>query len=131
MNKKSGMMMGSKLWTKIDEDQGQAIGSHIRMGGRVMGVPVELDEIVTERAAPAHKAWETVGAPKLIVIGPYRMAFDITPHEGTSDLRVSIDYALPPKNAWLGRLFGATYARWCVRQMTGDVKMHFAAVARG
>jgi len=126
MDRPSMMMAGSRLETRLDEGRGQTIGSHIRMRGRVLGIPIDLDEVVTERVEPTHKAWETVGVPRLIVIGPYEMGFDVNPNANGSMLRVSIDYDLPPKNAWLGRLFGKLYARWCVRQMTGEASHHFA-----
>lgn len=127
MNKKNAMTAGGSFRTEIDDGHAQKLGSHVRMSGRVLGVPLSLDEVVIEREEPAHKAWETVGEPHLLVVGPYRMAFDITPRDANaSDLRVSIDYAQPTKNTWLGKLFGKTYARWCVRQMTGDVQKHFA-----
>lgn len=127
MTEKSLMMAGSSFTTEFDGDHGQAIGSHIRMAGQVLGVHVELDEVVTERDDPTHKAWETVGVPKLIVIGPYKMGFDVRPANGETALRVSIDYALPPRHAWIGRVFGKTYARWCVRQISRDVAEHFGS----
>lgn len=127
MGRQSVMTAGGRFWTRIDDGHAQNVGSHIRMGGRVLGIALGLDEVVTLRDAPAHKAWETVEPPDLLVVGPYRMALDITPRgRGASDLRVSIDYDLPAKNSWLGRLFGGAYARWCVRQMTDEVKRHFA-----
>lgn len=126
MNEKNAMMAGSKFTTEIDGLHARAVGDHIRMGGRVMGLRLELDEVVTERAPPSHKAWETVGAPKLVVIGPYKMGFDVAPDTQGSAFRVSIDYALPKRNAWIGRLFGRAYARWCVRQMTTEVARRFA-----
>jgi len=45
--------------------------------------------------------------PELLVIGHYRMGFEITPSEPATALRVFIDYALPDKPAarWLGHLF--------------------------
>lgn len=126
MNEKSMMMAGSRLTSEIDGNGAREIGDHVRMGGRVMGVHVELDEVVSERDVPSHKAWETVGTPKLLVIGPYKMGFDVSPSHGGAELRVSIDYDLPRRNAWLGRLLGRSYARWCLRQMTNDVARHFA-----
>lgn len=129
MSRRSWMTGGGRMETRVDEGHGQALGSHIRMSGRVMGVPLALDEVVTEREAPRHKAWETVGTPRLLVVGPYRMSLDVEPSGEGSRVRVAIDYALPPKNVWLGRLFGGSYARWCVRQMTGDVAARFGGAA--
>ena len=69
--------------------------------------------------------WETVGAPRLLVIGAYSMGVQITPERAGSRFRVFIDYRLPDGlvTYWLGWLFGGLYARWCVDQMlTGVVK---------
>jgi hypothetical protein len=42
-------------------------------------------------------------------------------------LRVFIDYALPAGTfgRWLGRLFGASYARWCTGTMAADAAASF------
>jgi hypothetical protein len=53
------------------------------------------------------------------------MEIKIQPKNSKSLLNMSIDYDLPQKNAWLGRLFGDVYAKWCVKQMIKDVKDHF------
>ncbi len=92
------------------------------MSGRVMGIPLGLEETVTERDPPRRKVWETTGTPRLLVIGPYRMGYEVRPQGASSDLRVLIDYALPDTRAGrvLGRLFGRFYARWCTEQMARD-----------
>ena len=125
MSESSWMMGGGHMVVELDEANGQAVGSHIRLGGRIFGVSLYLDEVVTRRDPPTNKEWETVGAPRLLVIGAYSMGVQITPEPGGSRLRVFIDYHLPdgPVTYWLGWLFGRLYARWCVDQMlTGVVK---------
>ena len=125
MNESSWMMAGGRMSVELDEAKGQAVGSHIRLSGRVFGVSLYLDEVVTRREPPTNKVWETVGAPRLLVVGAYSMGVQITPEQSGSRLRVFIDYQLPdgPVTYWLGRLFGGLYARWCVDQMlTGVVK---------
>ena len=47
MSESSWMMGGSQMSTRIDEGKGQAVGSHIVMSGRVLGLHLELDEVVT------------------------------------------------------------------------------------
>ena len=128
MNDSSWMMGGGRMSVVADEGGGQAVGSHIRLGGRVFGVRLFLDEVVTRRQPPFHKVWETVGMPRLLVIGAYRMGVHITPDNDGSRLRVFIDYERPTGRAtyWLGRLFGGVYARWCVRQMLAGASAHFA-----
>ena len=113
--------------TELDEGRGQKIGSRIRLSGRVLGVELSVEEIVTERNPPRRKVWETIGAPKLLVIGPYRMGFELSPQGKGSMLRVFIEYALPESAParWLGRLFGRYYARWCTQQMVDDAVRHF------
>jgi hypothetical protein len=127
MSQSSWMMAGSKMAIELDDAKGQAVGSHIRLTGRVLGRPTSVDETGTERAPPARKLWETTGSPKLLVIGPYRMGFEIAPKSASSLLRVFIDYALPAGmfSKWLGRLFGGYYARWCTESMAEDAAKHF------
>lgn len=127
MNRPSWMMAGGRMNVEMDEGLGKALGSHIRMRGSVLGIQLFLDEVVTEREPPRRKAWQTVGTPRLIIVGPYRMGFEIGPENGGSRLRLFIDYEWPEskRTRWLGRLLGRTYARWCVRRMIADVRAHF------
>lgn len=118
-----------RMQTELDQGQGQKTGSRIRLSGRVFGVDLSVEEVVTERQPPRRKVWETTGAPKLLVIGHYRMGFELSPQGNGSMLRVFIEYALPERGTarWLGRLFGRYYARWCTRQMVDDAVRHFMA----
>jgi hypothetical protein len=118
---------GGRLETLIDEGRGQKVGSRIRLSGRVFGVELLVEEIVVERDPPRSKVWATTGAPKLLVIGHYRMGFELSAYEGGSLLGVFIEYALPVRAParWLGRLSGPYYARWCTRQMVDDAVTHF------
>lgn len=128
MNKSSSMMMGGRMETSLDAARGQAVGSHVRMKGRMMGLELFLEEVVTEREPPQHKAWETIGRPRLLVIDGYRLGFDIvTEADKSSKLRVFIDYDLPKALSlrWLGLMFGKAYAKWCVQQMVNDARKHF------
>lgn len=113
----------------LDQERGQNVGSRVRVAGRVFGLKLSVDEVVTERNPPFRKVWETTGTPKLLVIGPYRMGFEIVPQESGSVLRVFIDYALPDRGLarWLGYLFGGSYTRWCTRRMVNDAAKHFSA----
>lgn len=127
MSKSSMMMMGSRMSIDVDADGGRSIGSKIRMRASMIGIPLSLEEIITERKIPCKKVWETVGTPRLIVISQYRMGFDLTPEGALSRVRVFIDYSLPdsPLGYWLGRLFGGVYARWCTQRMADDAARHF------
>jgi hypothetical protein len=127
MSESSLMMGGGRLSVELDEAKGRAVGSHIRLDGRVFGIRLYLDEVVTRHEPPTNKVWETVGAPRLLVIGAYSMGVQIAPEAGGSRLRVFIDYQFPDGcvTYWLGWVFGRFYAGWCVRQMLTGVRKNF------
>ena len=128
MSESSWMMGGGRMRVELDGLAGRAVGSHIRLSGKVFGISLSLDEVVTHRDPPTKKVWETVGTPRLLVIGSYRMGIEISPAHQGCRLVVFIDYELPPKwpTRWLGWLLGGTYAKWCVLQMTDGTLKHFA-----
>ena len=125
MNQSSWMMGGGSMNTSIDDGHGQRVGSHIRMNGKILGINLFLDEVVTIHEPPRAKRWETVGDVKLLVCGPYRMNINVEPQDNCTLLRVSIDYALPNSNVWLGKLFGGMYAKWCVQLMIKGARDYF------
>jgi hypothetical protein len=59
MSKLSWMMMGSHMAIELDVSEGRAVGAIIRLRGRVLGIPLSVDEIVTERRPPMRKVWGT------------------------------------------------------------------------
>lgn len=122
MEKPSWMMAGGTMHVETDAQQARAVGSVIRVSGRVLGMELGVEEVVTERLVPWHKTWETRGAPSLLVIGAYRMGFTISPRLDQSHLAVFIDYRLPPRGIpyLLGLLFGRAYAAWCTRRIATD-----------
>ena len=130
MERPSLMMAGATMRVETDALRGQAVGSVIRVSGRVLGMNLTVEEVVTERVPPSRKIWETRGEPRLLVIGAYRMGFTISPQGGLSRLMVFIDYQLPPRGfaRMLGLLFGATYAAWCTRRMTTDAMAAISVV---
>jgi hypothetical protein len=125
MNKSSWMMGGGKMDMTTDEGLGQKVGSHIRLSGKAFGIKIFLDEVVTKYEPPRSKIWETVGTPELLIIGHYRIGVELRPHGETTNVRIYIDYRLPEKDVWLGKLFGKMYAKWCVRQMLYSVRDNF------
>ena len=127
MSQSSWMMVGSRMAIELDATKGRSVGAIIRLRGRVLGIPLSVEQIVTERSSPLRKVWATMGRPQPLVIGPYRMGYEITPRAQSSHLSVFIDYALPDGHIshWLGRLFGNFYARWCTQRMVDDATMHF------
>lgn len=127
MEKPSMMMMGGRMTYDFDNAKGRAVGSVIKVGGSFLGVRLFVEETVTERNPPRRKVWETRGQPRLLIIGSYRMGFEITPSGERSKLRVFIEYAAPltPVGRVLGRTFAPMYARWCVKRMAEDAERHF------
>ena len=124
MEKPSLMTAGASMRIETDERLGQAVGSVIRMTGTVLGLHLGVEEAVTRRDPPYEKVWETIGEPRLLVIGGYRMGFAISALETGSRLVVSIDYRLPQRGVprALGWLLGRAYAAWCTRRMANDAR---------
>jgi hypothetical protein len=127
MEKPSLMMMGGRMTYGFDEAKGRAVGSVIRVGGSFLGIRLFIEEVVTERDPPRRKVWETRGQPHILIIGAYRMGFEITPSGHHSNLRVFIEYdhAPSPIGRILGSAFAPLYARWCVKRMADDARLHF------
>lgn len=125
MSQSSWMMGGGKMEVFTDDHHGQAVGSHIRLRGKVFGIDLHVDEVITERKPPNIKVWKTVDNPRLLVIDNYEMRVEIFPQKRGSRLTVGINYELPSPNSILGKLFGSLYARWCVSQMLDGARKRF------
>ncbi len=117
------MMLGATMRYVLDEAGGRAVGSVIRVTGSVLGIGLYLEEVVTERLPPLRKAWQTRGPVRLLVIGAYRMAFRIEPSGSGCAVEIQIEYDLPDglPGWFLGRVFGDSYAKWCVSRMAAEV----------
>lgn len=131
MEKPSLMTAGSSMHFETDAQHGQAVGSVIRMTGHVLGLRLNLEEVVIEREPPLRKVWQTVADPRLLVIGAYRMGFTIAPQGRGARLTVFIDYRLPPRGLahGLGLLLGRAYAAWCTKRMTNDAAAAFGGLS--
>jgi hypothetical protein len=130
MEKPSLMTAGASMRIDTDERHGQAVGSVIRMSGRVLGLRLSVEETVIRRDPPREKVWETIGEPRLLVIGAYRMGFTIAPAGTGTRLDVFIDYRLPGGGIGqrLGRLLGGPYAAWCTWRMASDARAAFGTM---
>lgn len=113
----SWMMGGGKMALELDQLGGRAVGSTMKLVGSAFGMRMALTERVTERVPPTRKSWETIDSPDLLVIGDYRMGFDIAAHGGGSRLTMRIDFAPSRNHPWVSRWLGGLYARWCVNEM--------------
>jgi hypothetical protein len=130
METPSWRTLGSAMRYSFDQHEGREVGSVITLTGQIVGAPLYLEEVVRERLPPGRKSWETIGQPRLIVIGGYRMGFDIEPDASGSKLRIFIEYELGGlRPGWLARMLGRWYARWCVSQMAKDAQARFASGA--
>lgn len=131
MSDQSWVMLGAHMDLHMDAQAGRTVGSRFGSIGRILGVPLRVDEVVTGREPPTVKTWETTREPTLWVIGRYRMGFELTPSGRGTRLHVHICYD-PPAN-WLLRplsaLFGSAYARWCTSRMVDDAQLHFGTFA--
>jgi hypothetical protein len=129
MSQSSWKMGGGKMEVEMDTGAGKRVGSKIRLAGRVLGILLWVDEIVIVRDPPRQKIWETIGTPRLLVIGHYRMGLTVMPQGTGSLLQVFIDYELPATmpTRLLGYLLGKYYANWCTRQLALDTRTHFSA----
>ena len=127
MEKPSLMMAGATMTTELDSLRGQAVGSVIRMKGRILGMSLQVEEVVIHHEPPVRKTWETRGQPRLLVIGRYQMGFELSPAATGTHLRVWIDYSLPSGlvGRWLGQRLGRVYADWCVTRMVRDAVKFF------
>ena len=101
------------------------------MTGRMLGVDHSLEEVAREREPPRHKEWETIGSPRLLVIGSYRLGLEVASVGIRAEVRVFIGYNHPssPGEGFLGRFFGPVYARWFVRQMVDGARAQFGKAA--
>lgn len=128
MAKPSWMMLGGSMRYKLDADGGRKVGSVIRMEGSVAGVRLSFDEVILERDPPHRKVWETQGTPNLIVIGAYRMGFELSQRTSyLTTVRVFINYNLPEGvPPFIIAPLGRIYAGWCVRRMAADATNAFA-----
>lgn len=102
----------------------RAVGSRFGFRGRILGILLWVDEVVTIRDPPMRKIWESIGELHLWVIGCYKMGFELTAEPSGTNLRVFIEYERGFPRL-MGILLGGTYARWCTRQMVADAQKHF------
>lgn len=122
----SWKVLGTNLKPYMDNGRTRAVGSTFGVAGHILGIPLSVDEVVTSRNPGVRKTWRTRGIPRLAVIGPYTMGFELTPRPGGTVVRVFMEYCpvaggLP----WPIRLALAdAYARWCTRRMIKDVRAH-------
>lgn len=127
MEKPNWRMGWGRMTTTSDAAEGRAVGSRLSVSGRVFGVALAVEEVVEVREPPVRKVWATRGEPRLLVIGPYRMRFELTEtaqEAPVTELVVEINYALPEHRGarLLARLLAQPYATWCTTRMVDDAR---------
>ena len=130
MTRSSWMMDGASMHYEFDAAQGRALGSRVRMVGRMLGMSLEVEEQVIERTPGVSKSWQTIGQPRLLILEAYRMGFTLSPVFDGCRLSVFIEYSLPRAGLgrWLGRVASGPYARWCVTRMIAEAVRRFGIV---
>jgi carbon monoxide dehydrogenase subunit G len=131
MTKASAMMAGGHMTYEFDEERGRAVGSVIRLRGQMLGLTLRVEEVVTERVPPKRKVLETRGDQHMLVIGAYRLGFELDAAGGATAVSVFIDYDLPAGLfAIFARLPAYFYARWCVIRMADAAVERFHAAQK-
>ena len=124
MSESSMMMMGSKLKLEQLSPNPAGVDAKYHWYGRMMGMTIDFNEIVTKWQPPKLKEWETVGKAKIIIMSWYRMWFEITPAENGTIAKLSISY-LPP-TPWFYKIlsffFAKLYCNWCLNNMLNDTR---------
>ena len=59
MARRSWQLAGASMTIETDAEGGRAVGSHIRLAGRMLGIPLYVEGKVVQRQPPNLKAWET------------------------------------------------------------------------
>jgi len=127
MTRANWMMAGSRMSYEFDAARGHALGGLVRLTGSFLGIPIEIEERITQRDRPHGKAWHTIGRPRMLVMTAYRMGFSVVAAPGGATLKVYIDYVTPQRGIGraLGAVFAGAYARWCVRSMIASAVGYF------
>lgn len=104
---------------KLVADPHRGLGSGWRLKGRVVGLTLQADVQVTEYQPPWRKTWQTVAEPRLLVMGAYRMGFELQSQAApTVSLRLWLDFEPTRRGRWVAR----AYARCCLREMAAAAR---------
>ncbi len=124
MSKDSKAMMGTHLELQLLSKNFSGPETSYRYIGKVMGMTIDFTVVVTRWIQNMEKIWETIGHPKVIVIGWFRMFLKLTPKNGNTSVELGISYEKP--KSFFGKIlcffFGSWYAKWCLKNMLNDAK---------
>ena len=125
MSSRSMAMMGGRLDVETLTESRTGKGAAYRLTGKVLWIPIDVTETVTEWIKDREKRWHTVGEQKMIVMSRYEMHFVLTPTKnGWTHVFFEIEYNLPNSllASLIGRLLAQKYADWCLRRVTEDAR---------
>jgi len=115
MSRPSMAMLGGSLQVERLSPNAAGVGATYRSWGRVLGLRIDFTTRVTVWLPEREKSVETIGEPRLIVIGDFQMRSSITRLDSSTRLVLALAYNLPA--GWFGRLLGRVlarpYVRWC------------------
>lgn len=117
MQRRRGALAGGSL--RLQTDARRGLGSGWRLDGQVLGLRLQAELRVTGYQPPWRKSWQTQGRPRLLVIGAYRMGFELCEQAGSQlALRLWLEGEPTGWGRWLARV----YARWCLREMAAAAR---------
>lgn len=119
MSEKSMMMMGSKLALEHLSGPARGVGAVYHWHGKVMGMRIDITEKITTWIENREKIWETIGRPKIILLGWYRMILKTSAVKEGTLTSLQIDFT-PPEGFFyriLYSLFSGWYCNWCLTNM--------------
>lgn len=129
MSERSVMMMGSKLTLEHLPSPEKGVGAKYRWKGKMMGFRLDFTVEVTKWIENKEKIWQTIGTPRLIILGQYLMRLKTEPQTEGTLASLEIEYTRPPGLFYglLSLLLARSYANWCVNQMLNDSKKSLEA----
>src|SRR5689334_281254 len=117
MMESSAMMMGSKLQLEQLSKNRTGLDSKFRWYGKMMGLKMDFTVVVTKWIKSREKVWETVGKPKMIILGWYQMHLLLSSLGGGTLAELSISYTYPQHvfGKILAFFFSRWYGNWCLK----------------
>ncbi len=124
MSRDSRAMMGSHLDLEMLSENTSGPGASYRWKGKVMGMTIDFTMVVTKWIKDIERVWETIGEPKVIVIGKYSMFLKLAPADGSTMTTLGISYEKPKD--FFGKVLefflGKWYCNWCLNNMLHDAQ---------
>lgn len=132
MTKSSMPMMGSKLELKQLSENATGLNSKFRWFGKMMGFTMDFTVVVTKWIKDKEKVWETIGEPKMIILGWYKMHLVLSPEGKNTKAELSLAYTKPTGLffKFIAFFLAPFYANWCLNNMLQDSKKFLEATSK-